>query len=150
MPEESKSLATNLQRALYRDNCVTSVDTVEERNTFRCQSTQLLAQVKLELRLWEDNVVESGEAEIEPTMVLGLMWDKGNDTLCCPAKVEVPTVVTKRSILATAQKVFDPMGFLSPALLLPKLLLQVGHCRQGGMRNSQKISGLGLCIGRRS
>ena len=32
--------------------------------------------------------------------------------------------VTKRSILSAAHKVFDPIGFISPMTLLPKLLLK--------------------------
>ncbi|GFV07338.1 integrase catalytic domain-containing protein [Trichonephila clavipes] len=40
------------------------------------------------------------------------------DTLTCETKI------TKRLILAFVQKIFDPIGLLTPATLLPKLLIQ--------------------------
>ncbi|XP_071637467.1 uncharacterized protein [Temnothorax longispinosus] len=61
------------------------------------------------------------------TPVLGLVWDKGEDTLKISGhclQPRIPEVVTKRKILAATQKVFDPIGIVCPVLLCPKLILQ--------------------------
>jgi hypothetical protein len=61
----------------------------------------------------------------KPSMVLGLKWNKKEDWLCCDlGELEISAKVTKRTVLATAQKIFDPLGFLRPVLLCPKRLLQ--------------------------
>ena len=61
------------------------------------------------------------------TVVLGLVWHKQRDCLL----LIVPIVekmykgkLTKRSILAVAHKIFDPLEFTRPVLLYPRLLLQ--------------------------
>jgi len=46
--------------------------------------------------------------------------------LCCDLKnTDISSnVVTKRIILSTAHKIFDPIGFTAPVTLFPKILLQ--------------------------
>lgn len=60
-------------------------------------------------------------------MVLGIVYNKRNDNISInPSAVQESdvTIVTKRVILATMHKVFDPIGFTSPVRILPKLLLK--------------------------
>ncbi|XP_046734983.1 uncharacterized protein LOC124404697 [Diprion similis] len=76
-----------------------------------------------ELRGWE----RSGQHENERTKVLGLVWNKKNDTLeinMTSLKQELPAKITKRVILSIAQALFDPIGFTAPVTLFPKVLLQ--------------------------
>ena len=57
--------------------------------------------------------------------VLGIQWHKSEDTLSCVVpEQEASKIVTKREILSFVSKIFDPIGFVSPALLPPKLILQ--------------------------
>ncbi|GFW58257.1 integrase catalytic domain-containing protein [Trichonephila clavipes] len=59
--------------------------------------------------------------------ILGIIWDLDNDVLKCCTSFDSLTCevkITKRLVLSTVQKVFDPMGMLPPFTLLPKLLLQ--------------------------
>jgi len=59
------------------------------------------------------------------TKVLGLVWNKTKDTLSCEVPdMQVSDDVTKRTILSCMSKVFDPLGFLCPAVLPLKILLQ--------------------------
>ena len=115
-----------LQQSLYVDNCVTSVSNVEDYENFKQKATELMAEAKMELRQWECTENENSEVESYPfTSVLGLKWNKKSDTLRCdvtPSKL--PTKITKRVILSEVQKIFDPMGFICPVLLEPKMLLQ--------------------------
>ncbi|GFX86553.1 integrase catalytic domain-containing protein [Trichonephila clavipes] len=59
--------------------------------------------------------------------VLRIIWNLDNDVLKCCADLEPLTCevrITKRLILSVVQKLFDPIGLLTPTTLLPKLLLQ--------------------------
>lgn len=58
------------------------------------------------------------------TNVLGLKWDKSDDSLSLDLNVEVPQRITMRTVLSSVRKIYDPLGFFSPVLLLPKLILQ--------------------------
>ena len=141
VPIEDQKLALKLLQSLYVDNSVTSVETVEEYREFRETSVRLLQDIKMELRCWEwgtdeadlwpeiHSQYESEESSLtsqkQVTKVLGMTWDKEFDTLGIDLEMpETPSKITKRSILSTVHKVFDPIGFTAPALIKPKLLLQ--------------------------
>lgn len=61
----------------------------------------------------------------ESTNTLGLNWNPKTDmfqiSIVIPNKNDV---VTKRFILSTSFKIFDPLGLLSPCVIIPKMLLQ--------------------------
>ncbi|OXA52865.1 Pro-Pol polyprotein [Folsomia candida] len=147
--------ALKLMGALYVDNCVTSVDSVDEYEAFKVTSTKIMEEAKIELRQWECSVVRvpgvcspamrgcglgdgntdtPQESRILPTtMVLGLIWDKYEDTLSCDIKMDnLPDKLTKRSVLSMVHKVYDPIGFSCPALIKPKMLLQKAWERKTG------------------
>lgn len=142
MDEGRKAMADILLRSLYVDNCVTSVNNMQEYEDFKEVSIQMMLEAKMELRQWE---VTSGEgsrvgclarkecglehaSQCPPqalTSVLGLIWNKDEDTLSVEVpKMDLPDKISKRTILSQIQKIFDPMGFLSPATIIPKVLLQ--------------------------
>ena len=132
--ESHQELAHQLLRSLYVDNCATSVNTYAEYETFKVEATQLLSEAKMQLRNWESTLQSTennnmhaveDQASRPSSKVLGLVWDKINDTLSC----EIPTPelgekITKRMILSFINQLFDPVGFLCPAVLPLKLLLQ--------------------------
>lgn len=112
-----------LERSFYVDNCVVSLDSREDVDRFITSATSVMADGLFCLRGWEF----SGEESEHPTSkVLGLDWNKADDTLQVSLSLDEDSgkTVTKRSILSKAQKMFDPLGFLSPVTLVPKLLLQ--------------------------
>ncbi|GBN00341.1 hypothetical protein AVEN_270113-1 [Araneus ventricosus] len=63
----------------------------------------------------------------EEVPVLGLIWKPNKDTLSVnweeTSKIK-ETPVTKRKILSTVHRIFDPIGFTCPVTLKPKILLQ--------------------------
>lgn len=134
--EERKRFARILLKSLYVDNCVTSVDSIEDYEEFKFHSTAIMSEAKMDLRQWECTAVDMSEpnnrvsdgAANPPhclTNVLGLKWDKVRDELFVDIpKMEIEGKLTKRVILSLVQQIFDPMGFLSPATLVPKLMLQ--------------------------
>ncbi|XP_011698817.1 PREDICTED: uncharacterized protein LOC105456455 [Wasmannia auropunctata] len=122
--EEEKDIIRQLRRSFYVDNCVTSVNSRSEAVAFEAVAKRVMAEGKFDLRGWEyTNQVETSRF----TPILGLLWDKEQDTLkLTPTLLELheKSKITKRHILSAAQKVFDPIGVSSPISLKPKILLQ--------------------------
>ncbi|XP_043469952.1 uncharacterized protein LOC122503458 [Leptopilina heterotoma] len=124
LPETKKTMIKKLQRAFYVDNCMVSFDSKEEAVRFKEIAVEVMQQRGFELRGWE----YSGENSDQETGVLGLNWNKSEDVLKLASgsfSQEIPAKITKRVILAASHKVFDPIGFVCPVLLKPKLLLQL-------------------------
>jgi len=55
---------------------------------------------------------------------LGLSWQPSTDTFEFKFSLPAEGVITKRSILSTIAKLFDPLGFLAPVIIVGKLLIQ--------------------------
>ncbi|XP_055950978.1 uncharacterized protein LOC129985089 [Argiope bruennichi] len=122
-----KETASKLKSSFYVDNCVTSVNSNEEAEDFISKSTRLMASGNFDLRGWEQTEKSNVKSTIsEPLKVLGLMWDKFEDSLFC----DIPNIdlddiiVTRRNVLSIAQRIFDPIGFSCPFTLRPKIYLQ--------------------------
>uniref|UniRef100_A0A8D8X4P5 Uncharacterized protein n=1 Tax=Cacopsylla melanoneura TaxID=428564 RepID=A0A8D8X4P5_9HEMI len=91
---------------------------------FQDTASSVMLERKFNLRGWE----LSGEPdEGKPTNVLGLWWHKFEDTLAI--NVESLTsmkcdVITKKTLLSAAHRLYDPFGLVSSVALVPKLLVQ--------------------------
>ncbi|GFT22978.1 uncharacterized protein NPIL_291901 [Nephila pilipes] len=75
----------------------------------------------------ENVVVDKNDDLEQVTSVLGLIWNRKEDEL----KINLDWIETykletvpKRVILSVTRRFFDPIGFLCPVLLIPKLMLQ--------------------------
>ncbi|GIX75938.1 hypothetical protein CEXT_312541 [Caerostris extrusa] len=71
-------VAEKLLHAFYVDNCVTSVDTNVELEVFIQQATAIMADAKMELRMWTFGPEQELSLQnVEPiSPVLGLKWDR--------------------------------------------------------------------------
>ncbi|KAJ8977402.1 hypothetical protein NQ317_003183 [Molorchus minor] len=98
----SQETILRLSKSFYVDNCVTSVSTEDILEQFILESSMLMAEAKFDLRGWE-STQPTGHTNVP---VLGLTW------------------TAKKDVLTITQRVFDPIGFTSPATLIPKVLLQ--------------------------
>lgn len=132
--EPRKKIADELKRSLYVDNCVTSMDSMDEYEIFKKVSVEIMAEGKFELRQWEHTMSFDPDEVSVPieTKVLGLIWEKVKDTL----RIQTPDLkarekLTKRDIASTLHKFFDPLGFIAPALITPKIMLQQAWRRNG-------------------
>lgn len=127
VPESERLTADKIRESMYVDNCVTSFDSHEEYENFKIISTNILAAAKMELRQWESTFKPNKENinAVRETKILGIIWDKKDDTL----SIQIPVLeniqtFTKRDIASILHKFFDPIGFICPVLVKPKLMLQ--------------------------
>ncbi|XP_054723453.1 uncharacterized protein LOC129233452 [Uloborus diversus] len=110
-----------MKEGFYVDNLVTSVNTSEELEQLKSQAIEVMQKGSFELRCW----AYSGIEESIDQNVLGLKWDTHADELyCAGCKRTSEKVLSKRKLLSIVNSIYDPIGFTSPATLLPKLLLQ--------------------------
>ncbi|XP_067121310.1 uncharacterized protein [Centruroides vittatus] len=142
VPDHLQETALKLKKSMYVDNCVTSCQSKEELVNFMRQSREIMRLACFDLRGWVYNGIQTetspvcdgdertlGTLEIQPdeiVSVLGLNWNISEDVLYCDANLRVPNdeILTKRVVLSLASQLFDPIGFLSPVTLIPKLLMQ--------------------------
>lgn len=125
----TRETVEKLKRSFYVDNCMVSLSTEAGVEKFIRESTIVMKQGLFDLRGWErTGGMDFGDFE-ETCAVLGLNWHPKGDYLTLnysfmkDVTLEM-NALTKRQILALTQKVFDPIGFVSPTTLIPKLMLQ--------------------------
>ena len=140
-PGVSKIVCDNF----YVDDCLCSVSSVDAGLTVLDQLPKLLQRGGFHLTKWLTNNYELQQAipdsERLPTpeplifggplfgRVLGMSWDVVDDQF--KFDVNLPAKpLTRRGILSALSSLYDPLGFLSPVILLPKILLQ-SLCKQG-------------------
>ncbi|GFU88636.1 integrase catalytic domain-containing protein [Trichonephila clavipes] len=123
---DDTQLGSKLKLSFYVDNCVTG--SIAQQEEFVLRSKEILSRGCFNLRNWESNVESKHISKSTgTTKLLGIIWDFDKDTLKCKRDFESlsgETKITKRLILATVQKIFDPIGMLCSVTLTPKILLQ--------------------------
>jgi hypothetical protein len=97
-----RDIIEKLRKSFYVGNCVTSFADHHALRLFMEKATEVFAGAKFELRGWEYSDPDlSGPANIA---VLGLSWDKKEDTLAVVNVSGVKDgVITRRTILSVAQ-----------------------------------------------
>ncbi|XP_035216171.1 uncharacterized protein LOC118189624 [Stegodyphus dumicola] len=124
-PKYKVDIIEQLKKSFYVDNCLASVKNDLELQQFIQVASDTLATRKLELRGWEYS--DPTDNSSSTTNVLGMIWERCGDYLCLNITnitYSLPEILSKREILATTHKIFDPLGIACPVTLVPKLLLQ--------------------------
>ena len=151
--DSDEKLVEKIENSLYVDDVNAGVDNVKEGEKFYKDSKQLFKGAGLNLRKWVSNSAELQEViddyeetmnkekeegkkksadetanETKETKVLGIPWNVRNDELkfnlrelVAGKKVET---VTKRDVLSITASIYDPLGFLSPCVVILKVLFQ--------------------------
>lgn len=148
--DKLKKTVDLIKSSTYVDNCVVSVDNTYELKQFINESTKLCLEAKMKLRNWVwnenrgdvitedvsgvgspecglDTVSSTFQETLTLVPVLGLLWDTKDDILSLDLRKILSTtekIITKRNILAATHKIFDPLGFVSPVTIVPKMMLQ--------------------------
>lgn len=131
--------AAALKDQIYVDDALLGSDTVEEGLRLQQDVTQLMEKGGFSLRKWSSNnshILDAIPPEHRGTPiqfcaqdqplcnVLGLKWLPDIDVFAYV--VSTPTTpFTKRSVLSTIARLYDPLGWLTPVILWAKAFMQL-------------------------
>nr|XP_041631491.1 uncharacterized protein LOC121502313 [Drosophila kikkawai] len=126
--------AEAIKSSFYVDDFLGGSDTVEELHQIKREVTTILQDGQLELAKWhsnhckfvDDNTIKHLQLDDEMlTSTLGLKWDQVRDTFMFSFSPRVESDhVTKRTILSVASSLFDPLGLVTPIIIVAKIILQ--------------------------
>ncbi|XP_053611107.1 uncharacterized protein LOC128675613 [Plodia interpunctella] len=135
-PNEADILKTDV----YMDDLMTGASTTEDAVKLQKALTELLGRGGFPLHKWSSNskVVLSQipnddkdsqsavNIKVEDTIkTLGITWNSETDNFELNAKLyHGYDKITKRNVLSTIAKSFDPLGWLTPAIILLKIFMQ--------------------------
>ena len=139
--QEFPLAADVVQKGFYVDDCLTGTDDPESALILQRQLTDLFSRGGFILRKWNSSdpaVLEQIPKELrdtvptqtisgvnEYTKTLGIDWNVSTDEFRLTITELSPNVtVTKRSLISDVAKIFDAMGWFSPAIIKMKILLQ--------------------------
>ncbi|XP_071562311.1 uncharacterized protein [Temnothorax nylanderi] len=123
----------------YVDDIITGADSEPEAIKLVSQLENLLREGGFETHKWRSNregivpelhavdrVEESSVLEIDASAVktLGLGWHPKSDMFQFSIEPITSSVKTKREVLSTISRLFDPLGLIGPILTRAKLIMQ--------------------------
>ena len=139
--EFGNEVTETIQRRFYVDDMVTSLDDEEsamkllhdvrevcQRGGFNLtkissNSPEVRNSIPLEHRATDSQMIDLSQKEVPFQRALGVILDLTTDSL--GYKINVSTKpVTKRGILSTIFSIYDPFGFVGPAILPAKRIFQ--------------------------
>ncbi|XP_026730678.1 uncharacterized protein LOC113495880 [Trichoplusia ni] len=138
--ERFPEAARILREDFYVDDVMSGCDNLKEAVRISQDLKGLLKLGGFELKKWSSNSREFMET-IDPNerssnahlklnvdgviKALGIQWNLGKDQFEYSLNLPpIGNVITKRSILSDIQRLFDPLGWIAPCLVMSKILIQ--------------------------
>lgn len=139
--EKSFPIASKVAKEdFYMDDLLSGADNLKDAIEVHTQMTNLMKAGGFELQKWASNNlefekhVENGEPKADDTYILktetiiktlGIKWNKNSDRFQYDINLRpVTKPVTKRFILGEISRLFDPMGWLAPVIVVAKIIIQ--------------------------
>ncbi|GFY06217.1 uncharacterized protein TNCV_2680111 [Trichonephila clavipes] len=124
--------ASVLRNNLYMDDVLCGAATLEEAIVLRQQLKGILKGAGMELhklcanheKLSPDPEQNYNFATLTETKTLGVSWKPNLDCFLIKVKVCLDSSYTKRDVLSTIDKIFDPVGLMAPVISKAKIFLQ--------------------------
>lgn len=136
-PMEFDATSKILRKSFYVDDLVLATDSVDEALKIYNEAVQIMSSAQMNLRKWVSNsdhlrnvFREEQTANISPCpKILGILWYTDQDELSVNLESIVSyagqeKIITKRNILKTISRIYDPLGFLGPFIITSKILMQ--------------------------
>ncbi|GFW26466.1 integrase catalytic domain-containing protein [Trichonephila clavipes] len=124
--------ASVLRNNLYMDDVLCGAATLEEAIVLRQQLKGILKSAGMELhklcanheKLSPGPEQNYNFAALTETKTLGVSWKPNLDCFLIKVKVCLDSSYTKRDVLSTIAKIFDPVGLMAPVISKAKIFLQ--------------------------
>lgn len=123
----------------YVDDLITGTNTIHDAIYIYTNLTKQLKSGCFPLHKWRSNNIDMMKilnnestnltknndlCQNKLLKTLGLNWDQSSDHICYDINFTHKGVVSKRNILKTISKLFDPLGLVLPFTLQAKIMLQ--------------------------
>nr|XP_044250696.1 uncharacterized protein LOC123003146 [Drosophila takahashii] len=132
--EEFPTGASVIKSSLYVDDLLCEADDIDTLRLIKQEVIEVLQRGNFPLTKWHSNHPEFTDyqptkrlhiCEDNVTSALGVIWNQLDDAFLFTFASKQPTLpATKRSILSIASSLFDPLGLLSPIIIVAKMILQ--------------------------
>ncbi|GFW08707.1 integrase catalytic domain-containing protein [Trichonephila clavipes] len=143
--EQYPAATEMLDTCLYVDDVISGADDISQALKVSKDAETIMKNASMKLRKWNSNdqtLMRTWEKEglethprhpddsskIPSSKVLGIPWDVVHDYFTIDIKgllqLDTSKPITKRIVLQSAGKIYDPVGFLSPYTIRLKCLLQ--------------------------
>ncbi|GFT26577.1 integrase catalytic domain-containing protein [Trichonephila clavipes] len=116
---------------MYIDDVLTGAETLLEAKELKNQLMNIFAKGGMVLHKWcgyntelievSENYDFSDSSEIK---VLGVYWSPKHDCFSFRVKIDLHELNTKRDVLSTIARIYDPLGLLGPVVAKAKIFLQ--------------------------
>ncbi|XP_065072720.1 uncharacterized protein LOC135697066 [Ochlerotatus camptorhynchus] len=133
-------LAKEAIKDFYVDDLLIGAATREEAKQKRQQITEMMKRGGFEIRKWASNdrevlddippedravsVVHTVDSQ-ETIKTLGVQWQHREDLFTFKASDDpIKECFTKREVLSTIAKIFDPLGLIGPIVVIAKMMMQ--------------------------
>ncbi|GFT89614.1 integrase catalytic domain-containing protein [Trichonephila clavipes] len=113
----------------YMDDILSGSESIEEVIELQHQSIEMFKTAGMHLHKWwkftRDNFQSTGVfLESNETKALGIIWNPKLDCFLFRIEQQRPTSFTKRMVLSTIARIFDPLGLLGPIITWAKIFMQ--------------------------
>ncbi|XP_075977354.1 uncharacterized protein LOC142977361 [Anticarsia gemmatalis] len=134
-PEASAAI----KHCFYMDDLMVSLEGVEEAKKLCSDLKVILEKGGFVMQKWssnseevldylqaKENTTDTLEIKLDKIIkILGVKWDRKDDTFKVTVNLpELKYPITKRSILSDVARLFDPFGWLSPVVIVAKVMIQ--------------------------
>lgn len=132
---DNPTIKTIIQKDFYCDDLLTGANNADELRFIQRSVSDELSKGCFPLRKYRsnlDNLLPSNSLTENSSNLLisnsnstlGIGWSPSTDKINFPINCAPETVCTKRSILSSTFKIFDPLGLLSLCTIKAKIILQ--------------------------
>ncbi|GFW53400.1 integrase catalytic domain-containing protein [Trichonephila clavipes] len=113
------------------DDILSGSESIEEVIELQHQLIEMFKTAGMQLHKWcgnlpeiTSNLQEYAFLESEETKALGMIWNPKLDCFLFRIEQQRPTSFTKRMVLSTIARIFDPLGLLGPIITWAKIFMQ--------------------------